>query len=287
MPTAFLFPGQASQTPDMRDHVAAVRPDLLELAARVVGEDPFPRVDEGTDFAQPAIFCASLAGLATLSDLGERPDAVAGHSLGELAALVAAGSLSEADGLALVAERGRLMQRAGEASGTGGMLAVLGTGPAEEIAARHGLAVANDNAPGQLVLSGDRDAIERAAADAREAGLKAMALGVAGAFHSPHMAPAADAFARAVDGVEIAAPRVPFFSCVTAGPVEDPAEIRSRLVDGLTSPVRWRQTLEALHAEGIDRYVETGPGKVLSRLVKRTLEHAETTTAEREAGARA
>ena len=287
MPTAFLFPGQASQTPDMRDDVAAVRPDLLDRVTEAVGQDPFPRVDDGTDFAQPAIFCASLAGLATLAELGERPDAVAGHSLGELAALVAAGSLAEGDALALVAERGRLMQRAGEESGTGGMLAVLGSGPAEEIAERHGLAVANDNAPGQLVLSGDRDALERAAADAREAGLKAMALGVAGAFHSPHMASAAEAFARAVEDVEVSAPRLPFFSCVTASPIEDPEEIRRRLVDGLTSPVRWRETLLALDAAGMDRYVETGPGKVLSRLVKRTLSDAEATTAERGAGARA
>src|SRR5581483_7587192 len=127
--TAILFPGQGSQTPEMRDTVARARPDLLSLAAQVVGEDPFARVGEGTHFAQPAIFCASLAGWAALG----RPDGdlMAGHSLGELAALVAAGSLRERDGLELVALRGKLMQESGERSGEGGMLALLGSGAAE------------------------------------------------------------------------------------------------------------------------------------------------------------
>ncbi len=284
MRTAYLFPGQASQTPDMRDLVADTRPELLELATQIVGEDPFARVDDGTDFAQPAIFCASLAGLATLDDA---PDAVAGHSLGEFAALVAAGSLHETDALILVALRGRLMQRAGEASGTGSMLAVLGEGDAAAIADRHGVTLANDNAPGQVVLSGDRDALAAAAADAREAGLKAIELSVAGAFHSPHMAPAVDEFSRAVIEAEIREPQVPFYSCVTAAPLASPLEIRKALVDGLTSPVRWRDTLVALHADGIERFIETGPGKVLSRLASRTLDGVEATTAQRLVGARA
>src|SRR5262245_29590937 len=127
--TAILFPGQGSQTEDMRDEVARERPDLLEIAVEVVGEDPFPRVEEGTRYAQPAIFCASLAGWAGLGrPLGEY---MAGHSLGELAALVAAGSLDERDGLELVALRGRLMQEAGETAGDGGMLALMGQGAAE------------------------------------------------------------------------------------------------------------------------------------------------------------
>jgi acyl transferase domain-containing protein len=230
MQTAYLFPGQASQTPDMRDLVAQVRPDLLELAAQVVGEDPFARVDDGTDFAQPAIYCASLAGLAILGD--EDVDAVAGHSLGELAALVAAGALSERDGLELVALRGRLMQRAGEASGTGGMLAVLGEGDVAGLAARHGVTLANDNAPGQAVLSGDRDALSAASAEARDMGLKAMALSVAGAFHSPHMEPAVEEFSRALDEVTMQDPRITVYSCVTAAPVASAAEIRQALRDG-------------------------------------------------------
>src|SRR5437764_12314174 len=158
--TAFLFPGQGSHTDDMREEVARVRPDLLELVSEAVGEDPFPRVNDGTNFAQPAIFCASLAGWEALG----RPDAdyMAGHSLGELAALVAAGCLSERDGLELVALRGRLMQESGERAGDGSMLALLGAGAAERapaLAEAHGLAVANDNSPQQVVLSGERAAL--------------------------------------------------------------------------------------------------------------------------------
>src|SRR5579862_3625635 len=142
--TAILFPGQGSHTDDMRDSVTRVRPDLLELVIEVVGEDPFPRVNDGTNFAQPAIFCASLAGYEALG----RPegDFMAGHSLGELAALVAAGAVSERDGLELVVLRGALMGQAEE----GGMLALLGRGAAEqapELAEAHGLTVANDNSP--------------------------------------------------------------------------------------------------------------------------------------------
>src|SRR5436305_830621 len=148
----------------MRDFVADVRPDLLQAAISVVGQDPFARVEEGTNFAQPAIFCASLAGWETLG----RPagDFMAGHSLGELGALVAAGRLSEADGLELVALRGRLMQESGERAGNGGMLALIGAGAADhasELAHDHGLSVANDNAPAQVVLSGPREAIPAAA----------------------------------------------------------------------------------------------------------------------------
>src|SRR5437764_1318161 len=187
--TAILFPGQGSQTPGMRDTATAVRPDLLEMAVGVVGEDPFVRVAEGTQFAQPAIFCASLAGWEAL----ERPrgNFMAGHSLGELAALVAAGSLTERDGLELVALRGRLMQLAGEQAGDGGMIALLGAGAADhadELAEAHELSVANDNSPQQIVLSGARSALPEAAAAAGELGLRAMELDVTGAFHSPMMA---------------------------------------------------------------------------------------------------
>lgn len=280
MPTALLFPGQASQTPEMRDTVAAVRPDLLDRVSELVGEDPFPRVADGTQFAQPAIFCASLAGLEGLE---EAPDAVAGHSLGELTALVAAGALDEDDGLALVVERGRLMERAGRQAGPGGMLAVLGGGDAASLT-RPGVVVANDNAPGQVVLSGDSARLEEVAADARAAGLKALSLSVSGAFHSPHMRSAANAFADSVRITAFRAPRVPVYSCVSAAPLDDP---RRRLVEGLTGPVRWRETLLALQSAGVDRFVESGPGKVLTRLVKRTLDDVEAVTAESLRGARA
>jgi [acyl-carrier-protein] S-malonyltransferase len=271
--TAILFPGQGSQTPEMRDLVVEVAPELLSLAVEVVGEDPFPRAGEGTNFAQPAIFCASLAGWAALG----RPqgDLMAGHSLGELAALVAAGSLSERKGLELVALRGRLMQEAGERAGDGGMVALLGAGAAEhaaEIADARGLAVANDNSPQQVVLSGSREALPDAVEHAKTLGLRAMALPVTGAFHSPMMASAVPQFAAALERAEITAPRVPVLSAVTAEPFDD---VRRGLLDALTMPVRWRETMLALHRLGADRFVEVGPGRVLTGLAKRTLRDVE------------
>jgi [acyl-carrier-protein] S-malonyltransferase len=276
--TAILFPGQGSQTPDMRDTVAEVRPDLLVLAERIVGEDPFASADEGTKFAQPAIFCASLAGWEKLG----RPagELMAGHSLGELAALVAAGYLDERDGLELVALRGRLMQESGERAGDGSMLALLGRGAAEhggEIASAHGLAVANDNSPQQVVLSGERSAFAAAGAAAQELGLRAMELAVTGAFHSPMMAEAVPEFTAALERVEVSSPRgVTVLSAVTAAPFED---VRAQLAQALTMPVRWREVLLALHERGAERFVETGPGKVLTGLVKRTLRDVELASA--------
>jgi [acyl-carrier-protein] S-malonyltransferase len=267
--TAILFPGQGSQTPDMRQTVQRVRPDLLELVAGVMGEDPFSRVEESTEFAQPAIFCASLAGWA---DLGSPPqDMMAGHSLGELTALVAAGALSERDGLDLVVLRGRLMAQARE----GGMVALLGPGAAErgpELAASHGLTVANDNCPTQVVLSGAAEALPEAAAAAEGAGLRAMTLPVSGAFHSPLMAPAVPEFAAALEQVEFQPAQTMVLSAVTAGPLDDP---RRRLAEGMTMPVRWRETMLEAQRRGAERFVEVGPGRVLAGLVKRTLSGVE------------
>jgi [acyl-carrier-protein] S-malonyltransferase len=267
--TAILFPGQGSQTPQMREQVRRHRPDLLEAVREAVGEDPFGRVEEGTRFAQPAIFCASLAGWEALG----RPagDYMAGHSLGELAALVAAGALSERDGLDLVVLRGALMQRAGELAGDGGMLALIGKGAAEhaeELAGAHGLAVANDNSPQQVVLSGPRAALPAAAAAARGLGLRALELPVTGAFHSPMMASALLEFRAALARVQLREPAVTVFSAVTAAPFDD---TRAQLAEALVSPVRWRETLLALHERGVQRFVEVGPGRVLTGLAKRTL----------------
>ncbi len=272
--TAILFPGQGSQTPEMRETVAEVRPDLLSLAEQIVGEDPFVRAEEGTRFAQPAIFCASLAGWETLG----RPTAefMAGHSLGELAALVAAGCLDERDGLELVALRGKLMQESGERAGDGGMLALLGNGAAEhahELADAHDLSVANDNSPQQVVLSGDRSGFEAASAAAKELGLRPMELPVTGAFHSPMMAEAVPPFTEALERVEVTSPEgVTVLSAVTAAPFED---VRAQLAQALTMPVRWRETLLALRELGAERFLEVGPGKVLTGLVKRTLRDVE------------
>jgi len=271
--TAILFPGQGSQTPDMRDAVAAARPDLLTAVIEIVGDDPFERASDGTQFAQPAIFCASLAGWKSLGQpLGHL---MAGHSLGELAALVAAESLAERDALELVALRGRLMQEAGEQAGDGGMLALLGAGAAEhapELAQRHGLALANDNSPQQVVLSGERAGLARAAEAARELGLRPMELDVTGAFHSPMIASAAPEFEAAVAKVAVAEPRVPVLSAVTAQPFDD---VRLRLVQAITKPVRWRETMLSLHQLGAERFVEVGPGRVLTNLLKRTLRDVE------------
>jgi [acyl-carrier-protein] S-malonyltransferase len=275
--TAILFPGQGSQTPDMRETVEQARPDLLELAIETVGEDPFPRAEDGTRFAQPAIFCASLAGWSALGH--PRGDYMAGHSLGELAALVAAGSLSERDGLSLVALRGRLMQEAGERAGDGGMLALLGAGAADhapELADAHGLSVANDNSPQQVVLSGARSALPGAVAAAKELGLRAMELPVTGAFHSPMMASAVPEFTAALERVEVSEPGATVLSAVTAAPFDD---VRRRLADALTMPVRWRDTMLAMHELGAERFVEVGPGRVLTGLAKRTLRDVELVSA--------
>ncbi|HWF72139.1 MAG TPA: ACP S-malonyltransferase [Solirubrobacteraceae bacterium] len=274
--SAILFPGQGSQQEGMRDDVERIRPDLLALAIECVGEDPFTRVQDGTRYAQPAIFCASLAGWEALG----RPegDYMAGHSLGELAALVAGGLLSERTGLELVALRGRLMQESGERAGDGGMLALLGAGAADhaaEIATSGGLAVANDNSPQQVVLSGSREAFAAASDAARELGLRPMELPVTGAFHSPMMAGAVPEFEAALAGAELTpepTPGVTVISAVTAQPFDD---VRRRLAEALTMPVRWRETVLAMHERGARRFVEVGPGKVLTGLVKRTVRDVE------------
>jgi malonyl CoA-acyl carrier protein transacylase len=261
---AALFPGQGSHTEGMRELVARRAPDLLERCLELVGEDPFARVEESTRFAQPAIFCASLTGWDAL---GLSPSAAAGHSLGELAALAAAGVLSRADALELVVLRGRLMA---EGDDTGSMLALIGAERADvdAIAAESGVTIANDNAPGQIVLSGPRDALERAEEAARERGRRALPLDVAGAFHSPAMEPAVEPFRAALDDTELSEPAFPVFSCSTTKPFTD---VRAELAAALTKPVRWRETVLAMHEAGVKGFVEVGPGKVLARMGKRIL----------------
>jgi acyl transferase domain-containing protein len=272
--TAIVFPGQGSLSAGMRELVESRRPDLLHLAADAVGEDPFDRLGEDTRFDQPAIFCASLAGFEALGS--PEADFLAGHSLGEIAALVAAGALAEIDGVALVAERGRLMSHAG--AGAGGMLAVRAArADAEPLAWRNGLVVANHNAPDQVVLSGPGDEIAIAEREAREMGIRAKRLAVAGAFHSQAMEPAVEPFRALLETIEFARPRPPVFSCVTAEPFGDP---RRRLAEALVSPVRWLEVMRKLKAVGVVRIVETGPGRVLSGLVRRSLDGVEAETAE-------
>ncbi|HVF77639.1 MAG TPA: ACP S-malonyltransferase [Solirubrobacteraceae bacterium] len=262
----------------MRAFVAAVRPDLLEAAIELVGEDPFPRVDESTRFAQPAILCASLAGWSRLRDHVD-PVALAGHSLGEFSALAAAGALSDLEALRLVVIRGDHMAASGEASGGGTMLALLGASPAqaEALAARHGVSIANDNAPGQVVLSGSPDGLAAARKDATTAGLRALPLGVAGAFHSPQMQGAVAPFGAALTEVVFESPQIPVISCATAKPFADPAV---ELAQALVNPVRWRDTMATLDGLGVQAYIDVGPGRILAKLVPRCIRDASAATAE-------
>jgi malonyl CoA-acyl carrier protein transacylase len=255
----------------MRETVERHRPDLLELGLREVGDGLFERAGDGTRWAQPAIFCAALAGYERLRETTSA-DLMAGHSLGEIAALVAADSISPEDGLRLVATRGRVMQEAAEETGDGGMIAVRARGdrgPIHEVAESTGLSVANDNAPDQLVLSGATAALDEAEAALAKRKVRAKRLPVAGAFHSPLMEPAVEPFRAIVNDTEISAPSVPVYSCVTAEPFDD---IPARLVEAITSPVRWLDVMRALERAGARRFVETGPGTVLTNLVRKSLD---------------
>jgi [acyl-carrier-protein] S-malonyltransferase len=282
MRTAALFPGQGSQAEDLTETLARLRPDLLELAHAELGDNALERAAESTAYAQPATYCASLAGWSLLGP--EHVDVLVGHSLGELSALAAAGALDEAAGLRLVALRGRLMERAAEeAGGDGGMLALsVSRDVGEALARGFGLTVANDNSPDQVVLSGARDWLEVLAEEAGQAGVRTKLLPIRGAFHSSAMASAREEFADALRRTSIGDPRIPVFSCLSAAPMDDP---RRRLAQALTNPVRWRETLVALRRRGVESFIEVGPGKVLTGLVKRTLDGVEATTARRLAGA--
>jgi malonyl CoA-acyl carrier protein transacylase len=199
-------------------------------------------------------------------------DVMAGHSLGEITALVHARALDAEDGLRLVAARGRFMQEAAEETGDGGMTAVRAREDNREaiaeVAAANDVAIANDNAPDQLVLSGAVDALDRVEAELKERGVRGKRLPVAGAFHSPLMQPAVEPFRAVVTEIEFGDPRVPVMSCVTAAPFED---IPDQLVRALTEPVRWLDVVRALHERGVTEFVETGPGGVLTNLVKKSL----------------
>ena len=247
--TALLFPGQGSQTSGMRELVERHEPELGRLVLAELGTDPFARADEGTRFAQPAIYCASVASWTA----GGRPlpSQLAGHSLGELTALAAAGALDPVDGLQLAITRGRLMGAAAEAS-PGGMIALLGDGAAaREVAEESGLEIANDNGPTQIVAAGPVDALDLAAATAKSRGVRSIRLPIRGAFHTGSMEPAVEPFRAALAEVAINVPDTPVFSSTEARPFEaDPDAIRDRLSAALTHPVRWRETLLELHRRG-------------------------------------
>ena len=275
---AALFPGQGSHTSDLRERVERALPELFEQCIALVGEDPFERIADSTRFAQPAIFCASIA--AWSERPGElRPVALAGHSLGELSALVAAGALDLAAGLELAVLRGQLMASASSAENEG-MLAVLGASDAllTDLAEEHGVVVANDNAPGQVVLAGTLERLGAASGDARDAGARAIWLDVAGAFHSAAMSGAVEPFRLALAEVEFRTPAMPVICGSTARAFSDP---RSELAAAIVEPVRWRETMLALAEIGADTFVDLGPGKILARLVRRNLPGADVLELER------
>lgn len=292
MKLALVFPGQGSQRPGMGKLLAAefvtarrVFEEVDEALADHLSRTIFEGADQDlvrTDVTQPALMTVSMAVLAVLrAEAGIDParDAmfVAGHSLGEYTALAAAGALTLADAARTLRARGRAMQRAAPGD-AGAMAAVLGGELAkiEEVvvaAARETgrvCVVANDNAPGQVVLSGNTVAIERAEILAKESGAKrAVRLEVAAAFHSPLMAPAAQEMRAALDAVDLRAPVPALFANVTAAPVRDAAKIRDLLIEQITGRVRWRESVAAMAAQGVDTHVELGAGKVLTGLAKR------------------
>jgi [acyl-carrier-protein] S-malonyltransferase len=273
--SAILFPGQGVGDASSRELVAQVRPELLDLAAELVGEDPFERMAEGTAYAQPAVYCASIAGYEQLG----RPTAefFAGHSLGEVGALAAAGGIDDADGLRIVVARGRIMDEAARAGEPGGMLAVGSDHDrAEALATQHGLTLANENSPQQFVLSGPLPAIEAAEAAAKDSGVRAKKLAVAGAFHTEAMASGIAPFRAALDEVEVRTPPFPVVSSTSADFFGD--QIRDALAASLVSPIRWTAVLGRLGDLGVTRYLDVGPGKVLAGLVRRTVDSAEIET---------
>ena len=286
---AFLFPGQGSQTPGMAAPLAdssAHARQVLEEVDDALGESLSRLMRDGpadaltlTRNAQPAIMASSLAVVRVLEKeagvlLSARGAFAAGHSLGEYSALCAAGSLTLADTARLLRARGEAMQAA-VPEGVGAMAALLGVEMAEttalcaEAAQGEVCAAANDNAPGQIVISGHRAAVERAIALAKARGKKAMPLPVSAPFHCSLMQPAADVMAQKLAAAAIAAPFMPIIANVTAAAQSDPETIRRNLVAQVTGQVRWRESVEALVALGVDTVVEIGTGKALTGMVKR------------------
>src|SRR6266511_4406397 len=277
MAIAILFPGQGSQFPGMADawieHPAG--DSVLREASEAIGSDVVAgcrdeRALSTTEFVQPALLACDVAASKVLEADGVTFGTAAGHSLGEFAALVAAGVLDLASALEAVVTRGRAMQMAAEQR-PGTMAALIGVGPTEAAGRGDILAVANENAANQVVLSGSVAAIERAEEAARSRGVKAIRLKVAGAFHSPLMQPAVEPIRAALARLEFREPRFPIVANVSGRFVGDPAALRDGLSRHVVSPVRWERSMHVLEGAGFDVFVEAGPGQVLSKLVKREL----------------
>ena len=282
MKNAYIFPGQGSQYPGMAKDLYesnAVAREMFEKANDILGFRITDIMFEGTaeelkqtKVTQPAIFLHSVVLAKCLPEF--RPDMVAGHSLGEFSALVAAGALDFEEGLRLVSIRAQAMQKACEAV-PGSMAAVLAM-PAEKVeeicASCEGIVVAaNYNCEGQIVISGEVSAVNEACTRLKEAGARrALQLPVGGAFHSPLMEPARAELAEGIEKATFHTPVCPIYQNVTARPTTDAQEIKTNLLTQLTSPVRWTQSVMNMIADGADKFIELGPGKVLQGLVSKT-----------------
>ncbi len=289
---AYIFPGQGAQFSGMGLDLYEYSPlaqELFEQANHILGFNITDIMFEGsaedlkqTKVTQPAIFLHSVILAKTLGD-SFKPDMVAGHSLGEFSALVTNEALNFEDGLKLVSQRALAMQKACEIQPST-MAAVLGLDDAvvEKIcASTEGIVVAaNYNCPGQLVISGDIDAINRACETLKEEGARrALVLPVGGAFHSPLMEPAREELAAAIENTMFSKPNCPIYQNVTANAVTDETAIKANLISQLTSPVRWTQSIQQMIADGATHFTEVGPGKVLQGLVRKINREVETASA--------
>ena len=282
---AFVFPGQGSQFVGMGKDLYesnATAKQLFDKADEILGFKITDIMFSGTDdelkqtkVTQPAVFLHSVIS-ALCMESGEEPSMVAGHSLGEFSALVYSGALSFEDGLRLVAARANAMQKACEANpGTMAAIIALPDDKVEEICAevsKEGKVVvpANFNCPGQLVISGEMDAINEACERMKAAGAKrALPLKVGGAFHSPLMQPAKEELQEAIEGTNFSTPKCPVYQNVDAKPHTNPAEIKANLIAQLTSSVRWTESVKNMIADGADDFTECGPGRALQGMIAR------------------
>lgn len=281
MKKAYVFPGQGSQFPGMAKDLYEnneTAQQMLERANEILGFRITDIMFEGTAedlkqtrVTQPAVFLHSTVLAKCLPDFN--PDMVAGHSLGEFSALVAAGAMDFEEGLKLVSIRAQAMQKACESvPGTMAAIIALPTEKVEEICAEcEGVVVAaNYNCEGQIVISGEAEAVNQACAKMKEAGAKrALVLPVGGAFHSPLMEPARAELAEGIEKAVFHSPTCPIYQNVTAKPSTDPDEIKANLLAQLTSPVRWTQSVKNMLADGAGHFIELGPGKVLQGLISK------------------